>query len=57
MDKICKNCIHFIRGKEKDLDLLSGINPRNKDVDRCRKTHYKITPLTMCIINKFKSKH
>jgi len=56
MDKICRNCKYFIKGNEIDDDFLSSVNPRNKEVTRCKKTHYKITPLTMCIINKFKAK-
>jgi len=56
MEKICKNCKYFIKGTVVDTDLLSGINPRYTDVDRCKKTYYKITPQTMCIINKFKPK-
>jgi len=56
MDKICKNCKYFIKGTKKDKDLLSCVNPRYENVTRCSQTHYKITPNTMCIINKFKPK-
>lgn len=53
----CKNCDNFKTGKEKDLDKHSGINPRNVDVDRCKKTHYKVKKNYFCIIPKqFKKK-
>ena len=49
-DDTCKKCNNFKKGKVKDNDKLSGVNPRNVDVDRCKKTHTKITKNTFCIL-------
>ena len=55
-DEICDNCDNFIEGSVKDDDKMSNINPRNEDVDRCIKTHYKVTRWTWCILDLFRKK-
>ena len=57
MNKICKYCKNFIKGTEKHTNHLTPIASQTKKVPKCKKTYYKITENTFCIIPKeFKSK-
>ena len=59
-EKVCGNCKNFIKGtvehSKTTSEMLSSINERGKDVDRCKETHYKVNKNTFCINGKFIAK-